>query len=257
MRIYHNTTTKVCAPICHHSVHPNVTIGTNQYKCKYCDNVYKYRQGCSRHEQICEIRTKNENDIEILKQKIKALEDKLNTQQPINTTNNINMGTVNTNYIIKFGSEQLELILNKEEMKQILGKKLISIEESIKQVHLNKNKPELNNIQITNLKNDIIYTYDGEDFVAGQKNDVLEELIDVHLENIEQCTNKENENNIRKELDEKIISKSEELIDKIEDDEKITISGKTYPNYKSYKMDNIKTMIYNYTKKTKQNKKHK
>ncbi len=39
-----------------------------------------------------------------------------------------------------------------------------SLEESIKMVHFNKDRPEFKNIYITNLKDEYAYTYDGSKF---------------------------------------------------------------------------------------------
>ena len=50
---------------------------------------------------------------------------------------------------------------------------------------LQKLKTKLKNIYITNLKDQYAYTYDGSKFSTVLKSDILEELVDNHIENIE------------------------------------------------------------------------
>lgn len=63
-----------------------------------------------------------------------------------NTNSNVNNGTINDNNvidnikIIKFGNEDLKELLIEKEILQILNKKYLSIEESIKTVHFNKDR---------------------------------------------------------------------------------------------------------------------
>jgi len=59
-----------------------------------------------------------------------------------------------------------------------------SLEESIKMIHFNEKRPELKNIYITNLKDKYAYIFDGNKFIAVLKSDILEEIVDNHIENI-------------------------------------------------------------------------
>ncbi len=244
----------------------NITTGFNnkEYKCKYCDNTYKYKQSRTKHMKICDNKIKI-TSFETLQQKINDLEKEMhqlksNNQTINNTTNSTNNGTVNNgtvnngtinNIIIKYGDEDLSKVLSTDDMVKICNKKFSSIEQSIEMVHLNKMKPELQNIMINNLNNGIAYTYDGDTFIAQDRNTVIEDLIEAHLDNIEMIINQENDNNIRNKLDQNTIIKLEELRERLDDEEKFKINNKTYDNYKSYKINQIKLLIYNCIKKLK------
>ncbi len=232
------------------------------YKCNYCPKIYQQKQSKSRHMKTCDKKYKTED----IHNKIAELENKLaqiNNGQSINntTTNTVNNsqvnngtiinGPVNNNYTIKFGSEDLSSILSKEDMIKICNKKFTAIEESIKMTHFNKNKPELNNVIIKNLRDDYAYVHDGEGYIVQEKNDIISDLIELHLDNIEMIINEENENNIRNKLDKKVIERLESLRDRLDDESEIKINEKRYENYKSYKINQIKLLIYNCINKLK------
>ena len=231
----------------------NITtnININDYKCFYCDNTYKYKQSRTKHMKTCDNKL-NATSIESLQQKINDLEKEMHKLKSNNKTinNTTNNGTIN-NIIIKYGDEDLSKVLSTDEMIKICNKKFSSIEQSIEMVHLNKLKPELQNIMINNLNNGIAYTYDGDTFIAQDRNTVIEDMIEAHLDNIEMIINQENDNNIRNKLDQNTIKKLEELRERLDDEEKFKINNKTYDNYKSYKINQIKLLIYNCIKKLK------
>jgi hypothetical protein len=251
-------------PVSVTSDEPNTTSNNtteNKYKCIYCPKTYKYRQGKSRHQNMCpnkSIMTDMQNKINQLEQKIAKINNtkgQINNGTINNTTNTnngpVNNGTINNNYIIKFGSEDLSTILSKEDMIKICNKKFSSIEESIKMTHFNKDKPELNNVIIKNLRDDYAYVHDGDEYIVQDKNDIIADLIELHLDNIEMIINEENENNIRNKLDKKVIERLESLRDRLDDESEIKINEKRYENYKSYKINQIKLLIYNCINKLK------
>ena len=161
--------------------------------------------------------------------------------------NNVNNGTVNNIQIVKFGSEDIKQILNEKEIKKILSCKYKAIEESIKQIHFNDKRPEYRNIYITNLRDDIAYVYNGSKFEAVQKHSVISDLIDQHMNNIEVSLE-----DYKDKLPEKTADILDKLLEKLQDEEtKITDenNNKEYKNYKSFKINEIKLMIYNETGK--------
>jgi len=106
----------------------------------------------------------------------------------INTNNGIiNNGIINniTN-IIKFGNENIFNILTEQEKNKIINCRLLAIEESIKQTHFNKDKPEFQNIKINNLRSNIALVHDGKKFNAMNQYSAISSLIDNHVESIEQ-----------------------------------------------------------------------
>ena len=165
-----------------------------------------------------------------------------------NNNNNTNNGTINnTVNIVKFGTEDLASILSKSEIFKILNRKLSSLEESIKLIHFNNDRPELKNIYITNLKDQYAYSYDGNKFVASLKSDVLNELVDNHIENIEYSLEE-----YKNKLQPKTIELLDKFIEKMNNDDDEFIDKehrKKYPNYKSFSINKIKMMIYNESNK--------
>jgi len=132
------------------------------------------RQYKWKHEKACKI--KENNKIEQLEEKNKKLENTVNelksqvaeilkekgkihhkTLQKINkqlnnNINNINNGTIINNTYVKFGDLEYQKVLSNSQIRQILNKQYMSLEESIKKIHFNENLPEYNNVFITNMK---------------------------------------------------------------------------------------------------------
>lgn len=233
------------------SINANNT--TKLFKCKYCDSVYKHHQSRTKHHKKC---AKKNDPVSNLNIKINELQSQIEElkKTPQTTIHNghINNGTItNNNITIKYGSEDLSQILSQEDMIKICNKKFSSIEQSIEMVHLNKNRPELHNVIINNLNNNFAHIYDGDKYIVKKKNEIIEDLIELHLDNIEMIISETNDNNIRGKLDQNTIKKLEELRERLDDEEKFKINNKTYDNYRSYKINQIKLLIYNCIKNLK------
>ena len=89
------------------------------------------------------------------------------------------------------------------------------IEEFIKKVHFNDKHPEYGNIFITNLRDNIAYIFDGKEFIASDKTDTIYDLIDDHTNEINLSLD-----NHRAKLDAYTISKIEEMLNKLESEDK-------------------------------------
>jgi hypothetical protein len=234
----------------------NIDNTFNEKICNLCNTVFTTRQAKSRHIKYRCKKNTNYNEDDNIKQMlfniIKECKIHPKTLQKINkqlinnnTTNNTNNGIINNNTIniVKFGTEELQSILSQSDMLKILNKKMQSLEESIKTIHFNKDRPELKNIYITNLKDQYAYIYDGTKFIAGLKSDILGELVDNHIENIEYSVEE-----YKNKLQPKTIDVLDKFLEKINDDETVFTDKehkKTYPNYKNFKINQIKLMIYN------------
>ena len=256
---------------------PNVSIdipnvfNNNQINkiCKFCNKKYSSPQNRWKHEQKCKIKYNNitTNEITILKNTIDELKNKValiikekgkihpKTLQKINNQlNNINNGNINNNKIInntyvKFGNLDYQKILNNNQIKQILNKQFMSLEESIKQIHFNDNLPEYNNVFITNLKDDIAYIFNGKQFISIRKNEMLNDLIDIHVNEINLSLEKN-----KNKLNEKYVIRLEKFLDMLNDDDtKFTDQDnqRIYTSYKAYKINSIKLFIYNESDKKK------
>ena len=138
-------------------------------------------------------------------------------------------------------------------MLKIVNKCRYSVEESIKLVHFNDNRPEYKNILITNLRDNIAYIFDGNKFtspldpagllpVAQNKDIILNELFDSHFGNIESYML--NDDIITRLNDDILYKYLTKFINEINKDEK----NKDYKNgYKFFKINEIKTFVYNNT----------
>ena len=199
--------------------------------CKFCKRKFSARQSRWRHEKICKIK-----NTAIIKQEFKVS----------NITNNINKGIIinnNTTNIIKFGSEDIINILTKKQISKILNSSYQAIEESIRTVHFNKSLPEYQNIKIQNLRSNMALVYDGKNFNATNQYNAVYELIDNHVYVITQLLEE-----AKIDISEKTVEKLGELITKLEDDYNKFIDESTnrkFKNYKDYKIDSVKTMMYN------------
>ena len=242
------------------------------YKCRKCSKIFHNVKTRWSHEQKC--KQPDTNKFEELAEKNKELEKTINelkaqvsliikekgkihhkTLQKINNqlnnTNNgfINNGNIINNTYVKFGELEYEKVLNNNQVKQILNKQYQCLEESIKKIHFNENLPEYNNVFITNMKDDIAYVFNGQQFISVRKNEMLNELIDTHVKEINLSLEK-NKNN----LNEKYVTRLEKFLDMLNDDDtKFTDEDnqRTYNSYKAYKINSIKLLIYNESDKKK------
>jgi len=252
------------------NVSSNVS-NSNINKCKFCSKYFNHRSSKSRHEKYCnQNNNNNKSEIIEIKNMLKELLEKncglkpcmdlrsfkihpktlqkINKQLINNNTNNttnngtINNGPVINNTYVKFGNEQLANLLTRKDMLNIINKKCLCLEESIKTVHFNKDLPEYNNIFITNMRDTIAYIFDGCKFILTSKDEVINNLYTSHLENIEQFLDDN-------KIPENKYSKITKFLDSLNDEEECFIDGannnKKYTNYKAYKLIAIKNLIYN------------
>ena len=237
--------------------------------CEYCNKVFKNRSTKSMHKKLCnkidELEEKN-NKINELEETINELKNQVaiiikekgkihhKTLQKINNqlnnngkiTNNIN--NINNTYV-KFGDIDYQKVLNDKQIKHILNKQYLSLEESIRQIHFNEELPEYSNIFITNMKDDLGYVFDGKQFISVRKNEMLNELIDTHVKEINLSLEKN-----KNKLNEKYVNRLEKFLDMLNDDDtKFTDQDnqRIYPSYKAYKINSIKLLIYNESDKKK------
>jgi hypothetical protein len=247
---------------------PNIPISSSMKEdnhiCINCNKKLSSYKNKWRHEQKCKsnineiVEIKKENaEIKLLLNNIlkeckihpKTLQ-KINNQltnsnNSNNNSNNTNNGIINnkTVNIVKFGSEDLASILSKSEILKILNHKMMSLEESIKAIHFNNKRPQFKNIYITNLKDKYAYVFNGNKFTVGLKSDILGELVDNHVDNIEMSMDE-----YKDILPPKTIEVLDKFLEKIYNDEDEFTDKEhkiKYPNFKQFKINNIKLMIYN------------
>jgi hypothetical protein len=243
--------------------------------CEICNKIFNNRPAKSIHKKKCVEKQEQEEEKKIKEQeennKIKQLEETIielkkqvstileekgkihhKTLQKINNqinNSNINNGQIINNTYVKFGDVDYQRILNNKQVKHILNQQFMSLEESIKLVHFNKDLPEYNNVFITNMRDDIGYIFNGKEFISIKKNEMLNELIDTHVKEINLSLEKHKNN-----LNEKYVTRLEKFLDMLNDDDtKFTDQNnqRTYPSYKAYKINSLKLLIYNSSDKKK------
>jgi len=241
----------------------------NNKCCKYCNYNFTRRDSLLKHYKRCKFNNNNNNNKEIKESEIVELKKenaeiksmlaellksskihpktlkKINKNLINGNNNTLNSGTVNNIQIVKFGSEDIKSILSTKEIKNILNCRYKAIEESIKKVHFNDDRPEYRNIYITNLRDNIAYVYNGNKFEAVQKHSIINQLIDQHMNNIEVSFE-----DYKDKLPERTIEILDKLIEKLQDEHTSMIdeeNNKEFKNYRMFKINEVKLMIYNET----------
>lgn len=230
---------------------------TYKYYCKYCNKGYNINQSKWKHEKICktklniemenlQLKKQNEElkltfqkEINELKNQIKELMNDnckihYKTLQKINKQNNyINNNQNNNINIIGFNKENLVDLFSEKEKLKILGKKYCSLNYLIEYTHFNNKYPQLKNIKITNLKDNIAYKFDDSKnkFIATTKDDLINDIVQSRMTDIDE---------FHKDIFDKLTKKEQTIISKMLD--------RFYDNdtkfCEKYK-DDIKFIIYN------------
>ena len=236
---------------------------SSKLTCSKCNKTFSRSDNLKRHQTNCINTDTSIKDLltenEILKQHLKKQEDLMNqllesinknakihpkTLQKINKQliNSNNNNTIINNTYVKFGNLSYDGILSDKQQREILRKQYLSLEESIKKIHFNKNLPEYNNVFITNMKDDIAYVFNGKQFISVRKNDMLNQLIDMHVDEINISFEKN-----KGKLNEKQIERLEKFLDILNDEDTKYKDGtqRIFSNYKAYKINEVKLIIYN------------
>lgn len=226
----------------------------NPLMCRYCNRIFSRKDVLNRHlVDRCKVKKSMDSAKEQLFQKllteceelkgivktqderIKALEkEKSDTKQIIGHQTNTHIQTQNNILNIKlvaYGKEDLSSIPD-QVYKQLIMKGFMSVPALVEKVHFDKNKPENQNIYISNIRDDYVLIYDGEDWKLFDKKETLDGLYDEKVYILE---NKFNE--LIKDLPEQVITKFKRFLDKAENDD-------TKDGIKK----ELKLMLYNYRK---------
>lgn len=185
----------------------------NEHKCSYCNKEFTRRWTLYRHiNDRCEqkrivdqekeeifkkllndmVEIKNENkeiksENKEIKEKNKQLENKIlllerKSKTKNNNIKNNNINSNNTNNItnnnikiVAYGKEDLTKLTEKEWL-QILNRNYRSIEEFIKILHFDKNKPENHNVYVSNMRSNKIMIHDGQNWNMKDRKIELDEM---------------------------------------------------------------------------------
>jgi hypothetical protein len=255
------------------------------YNCRKCNKIFINVKTRWAHEQTCKICDNNQNNelelekikldkdkielekikeqnemirLKIKLQNCKRLDNKTfkavnkflmdrSFKNSNNTNNSHNTNTINNNYqILSIGDEQLREALTFKEKKQIMNARLCSLDKIVEIAHCGV-YTKFKNIVITNLKDNFAYKYDENKgfFVTVTKTDVLEDLISYRIMDIEAIYNELSSAN---KIDEKTKALIQKFLDQIESSDAPYYDVNEdikYTNYKSYKINDIKILLYN------------
>ncbi len=260
----------------------NLIDNIKHYNCKYCNKLYNIQQSKWKHEQKCTIINKNNIELDkeienkkleiiLKKEEAKILQLKLKLQQADkvdnitlnklnkmllkhnnriknsfnnNTINNI-QNVQNNFQLVGFGKEEITEVLTNNEKKLIMNSKYGCLEKLIEIVHCGKYN-QFKNVILTNMKDNYMYKYDDTKgcFVLGTKSEIMNSLVDGKLFDLDVIYNDLLEKN---KIDEKTKNCIEDFVNRIQyNDDKFTdIEGKEHPNYKHYKISEIKLLLFN------------
>ena len=251
------------------------------YHCKYCSIGYSFPQSRWLHQKKCKMKDVNTTstalttisvqgnvfeDMKKMKEQIVELQNKLlkckrldnktfkavnkilmdrsyrNSQN--NNTNSNNTITNNNYQILSLGNEELTNVLTMQQKKQIMNSRLGSLEKIVEITHCGELN-QFKNIIITNLKDNYAYRYDEKVgyFVTVAKNSLLEDVVAHRVTDIEAIYD---ELQTANKIDAKTKKLIQDFLDKISNEETPFFDNETkYDNFKSYKIDNIKILLYN------------
>lgn len=250
----------------------------NCYNCQYCDREYKYFQSRWLHEKKCKIEKEKreeekrslelknqqlEQDLKDHKDQVIKLQKKLLSSKRLDTktfkavnkilmdrsnyhSNNNNTNTNNNNYtqILALGNEDLVNVLTMEQKKQIMNSRLGSLEKIVEITHCGELN-QFKNIIVTNLKDNYAYRYDDKVgyFVTVPKTDLLEDVIMNRVMDIETIYDELQSAN---KIDSKTKKLIQDFLDKMANNDEPFFDNETkYDNFKTYKTNNIKILLYN------------
>ena len=233
----------------------------NPLECIYCHKIFKRSDFLKKHNDLnrCKIKKKLEKENAELKKQNQELKEKYGkeieelkkqllelinrkgkihhkTLQKINKQNNIQNNTQNNINIIGFCHENLNELFSKKEKLKILKNRYGSLNSLIEYAHFNDKYPELKNIRISNLNNNVAHKFDNkkQKFIATTKDDLLNDLIMFRMFDIEHfqgsCEDKlnEKENEILNKMTEQFTNDEDKFIEE--------------------RKEGIKYLVYNNTK---------
>jgi len=138
----------------------------------------------------------------------------MNNNIVVNNIVNNQQNNINVNIIVNPYKDTNMKFLSNEEKKSILSKGYKAVEDLVKMIHFNKDKPENHNIYISNMKGNKILIYSGDDWNLHDRDDVIQDLYDDQSRYL--CGEF---NNLKEQLDASTIKKFENYINDMDEEE--------------------------------------
>lgn len=148
-------------------------------------------------------------------------------------TNNIQNNIHNEIKIIAYGKEDTSYITDNE-YETLINKGFKSVPNLVEFIHFNENKPENQNVYISNMRDNYVLVYDGEQWLMREREDVLQDMIDNKTDILN-----EKFDELLDKLDEITVRKFKRFLDE-KDTNKVSAQLKT----------DLKLMLYNRKKVT-------
>lgn len=209
----------------------------NKKTCDRCGRMLTSLQGLRYHQNICKVAKSDNTDpddsdeepeetaivdpqqlitqdaqiqkiINKIKQEIKeemskSMEERIKKEiSKVSGKNKISIYNTQNNFkITAHGKEDLSHMTNTD-YKKILNKGFKSVPGLVEHVHFNKNNPENHNIYISNMRDNYVLIYDGENWKVEEKDVVLQKLIedksDILIEKFDELIENLDEYTIKK-----------------------------------------------------------
>ena len=172
------------------------------YKCEYCDIIFGRSDNLKRHiEGRCKEKIKRNEENIIIQEMVEKIEElervleqtkALNPDEPeqkepgiaidksklINHNTQINNNNNNCVKMVPFGKENLEEIVPDSVCRAILLRGMNAVTQLSKYVHFNKDIPDCNNVYVSNMRDNLARTYDGNDWFVVDDDDAIDEMRD-------------------------------------------------------------------------------
>ena len=182
----------------------------------------------------------NKKDKEVQKELAKMKEQLMKSLAE--SSKHINIGSNNSNIqnnihneikIIAYGKEDTSYITDNE-YKLLIHKGFKSVPNLVEYIHFNGNKPENQNIYISNMRDNYVLVYDGGQWQMRERDDILQDIIDNKTDILN-----EKFDELLDKLDEITIKRFKKFLDE-KDDNKISVQLKK----------DLKLIMYNRNKIT-------
>ena len=166
-----------------------LTSSTNNIMCKYCNKIFKYKQGKWKHEQKC---CKKYED-NLYKQQIEKLTDdleKLKHKIKKKSTNKIiNYNTINNNKLTNINNIGTEKItdLTRDEKKYIMSHGMNSIISLAEHLNFNERLPQNHNFYVSALNDKHLNAIDNNThtIVKQRKKEIFDQILVAHIDKLE------------------------------------------------------------------------
>lgn len=156
-----------------------------EYKCKNCESKFRHKSSLSRHKSRC-----NKNEISIIHKRLDELREEIKDRRikKINShNNNVNSNNVINNItnntiikLVEYGEEDHDDI-TREEWIRLIKRPEECVNKFTKFLHFNKEYPQYQNINVSNLHGKFLKYYDGERWQTTPKKEFVTELIEYKI----------------------------------------------------------------------------